>query len=273
MPITLINGNRTYYEVHGKGEPLIMIQGFTGTAQAWGLQVRSFKQHFKTIIFDNRGIGRSDCPKEPFSIETMAADVTGLMDHLYIEKASILGLSMGGLIAQEIAIAHPARVKKLILCSTFSTRYVPETVAGANTETISWQEQPHAEIRDLDLNTMMTSVVSSAYNSTVYRILFLLLLKINKRSIRSQGIYGQAEAVNKHSTLERLHLIKSPTLVMTGAADRLVSPLHSDILAARIPNAKLVKIAGGSHAFFFEMAGKFNKEVISFLNNDRASYN
>jgi pimeloyl-ACP methyl ester carboxylesterase len=88
---------------------------------------------------------------------------------------------------------------------------------------------------------------------------------MNKKSIDSQGISDQARALSTHSTLDRLHLIQSPTLVMTGTGDRLVSPLHSDILASRIPGAKLVKVPGGSHAFFFEKSGAFNREVLSFL--------
>lgn len=252
-----------YYEVHGKGEPLILIQGFTGGSDAWGLQVRSFKKHFQTIVFDNRGAGRSELPKEPLTIEIMASDVTGLMDRLGIKQANILGLSMGGMIAQETAISYPGRVKKLILCSTFATRDLPGTSDNPHATTAAGSKSP--DIRDLDFDTLMTNVISLAYNNPFYRTLFLLLMKINKKSIDSKGVFSQAEALSTHSTLDRLHLIKSSTVIMTGTADRLVSPLHSDILAEYIPGAKLVKIEDGSHAFFFEMAGKFNKEVLDFL--------
>jgi pimeloyl-ACP methyl ester carboxylesterase len=265
MPYAIINGNSMYYEVHGNGEPLILIQGFTGGSDAWGLQVRAFKKHFQTIVFDNRGAGRSELPKEPLTIEMMAADVTGLMDHLGIEHANILGLSMGGMIAQETSISYPGRVKKLILCSTFATRDLPGTNDTPSEKSTTGTGGHKPDIRELDFDTLMTNVISLAYNNPLYRTLFLSLMKLNKKSIDSKGVFSQAEALSTHSTTDRLHLIKSSTLVMTGTADRLVSPLHSDILAEHIPGAKLVKIEGGSHAFFFEMPGKFNKEVLDFL--------
>jgi len=264
MPTTTINGNIMYYEVHGKGEPLVLIQGFTGGASAWGMQVHAFKKHYQVIIFDNRGVGRSGRSKEPYTMKTMAADVTGLLDHLGINKAHILGLSMGGMVAQETAISYPLRVGKLILCSTFALRDLPASYELQQAAGVP-QPRPNIDIQDMDLDSLMTYLISTAYNVPFYRALFLLLMKMNKKSIDSKGIFDQARALSTHSTLDRLHLIQSPTLVMTGTGDRLVSPLHSDILASRIPGAKLVKVPGGSHAFFFEMSGTFNKEVLSFL--------
>ncbi len=255
MPAAMINGTNLYYEVHGNGEPLVLIQGFAGGTQAWGLQVQAFKKHYRVITLDNRGAGRTGPSKEPPTIEMMAADVIGLLDHLAISKAHILGLSMGGMIAQEIAISYPQRVNKLILCSTFATRDLPGTDA-----------QPQAtDIRDMDFDSLMKRMISASYNVPLYRTLFLVLMKINKKAVDSKGIFDQAQALSKHSTLDRLHLIKSPTLVMTGTGDRLVSPLHSDILASRIPGANLVKVPGGSHAFFFEKSRIFNREVLAFL--------
>ena len=255
MPSAMINGTNLYYEVYGKGEPLVLIQGFAGGTQAWWLQVRAFRKHYRVITFDNRGAGRTGPSKEPPTIELMAADVVALLDHLGINRAHILGLSMGGMIAQEIAISYPGRVNKLILCSTFATRDLPGTDA----------RPPSSDIRNMDFDALMSRMISLSYNVPLYRAIFLLLMKINKRAIDSKGIFDQAQALSTHSTLDKLHLIKSPTLVMTGTGDRLVSPLHSDILASRIPGANLVKVPGGSHAFFFEKSGIFNREVLAFL--------
>jgi 3-oxoadipate enol-lactonase len=255
MPYAMINAANIYYEVHGNGEPLVLIQGFAGGTQAWGLQVRAFKKYYRVITFDNRGAGRTGPSKEPPTIELMAADVIALMDHLGINKSHILGLSMGGMIAQEIAISYPKRVNKLILCSTFATRDLPGADAQPQT----------TDIRDMDFDALMERMISASYNVPFYRALFLLLMKINKKAIDSNGIFDQAQALSSHSTLDLLHLIKSPTLVMTGTGDRLVPPLHSDILASRIPGANLVKVPGGSHAFFFEKSRIFNREVLAFL--------
>src|SRR4030042_2301653 len=118
MPRANVNGTNIYYGVHGQGEPLVMIMGFGGGCRGWYFQTRAFKKHYRVIIFDNRGIGKSDKATEPYTIRTMASDILGLMDNLGIEKANVLGMSLGSLVAQEIAIEHPERAMKLILaCS------------------------------------------------------------------------------------------------------------------------------------------------------------
>jgi pimeloyl-ACP methyl ester carboxylesterase len=111
----------------------------------------------------------------------------------------------------------------------------------------------------------MTFMISSAFNRALYRMFLTLLLKIRRRSIDVNGYFEQMDAVRGYSTADRLHLIQAPTLVITGTGDRLVPPHYSDLIARRIPNAKLVKVDGGSHAFFIEMRGRFNEEVLAFL--------
>ena len=261
MPKALINGINLYYEIHGKGQPLVLIQGFTGGAWAWGFQVPAFKKKFRVVVFDNRGVGRTGPSTGQHTMKTMADDVIGLMDHLRMESANILGLSMGGMIAQEVAISYPQRVSRLVLGSTFATRDLPSSGS---------ERRPATDIRDMDYDTLMTHMILSAYDSPFYRWLFVFLMRLQKKTVDSQGVFDQARALSSHSTLDRLHMIKSPTLVITGAADRLVSPMQSDILAAGIPGAKLVRVEGGSHAFFMEMPRRFNREVLDFL-GDRST--
>jgi pimeloyl-ACP methyl ester carboxylesterase len=113
-----VNGINIAYDVYGQGEPLVLIMGLGGTRQSWVFQKRAFSKHFKVITFDSRGIGKSDKPDEPFTIKTIADDTIGLMDHLNIDKAHILGVSHGGRVAQEVAINYPDRVNRLVLAST-----------------------------------------------------------------------------------------------------------------------------------------------------------
>lgn len=118
MPKVNVNGINIYYEIHGSGYPLILIRGLSSNADHWYCQVPAFSPHFSVITFDNRGIARSDIPDSPFTISTMADDTLGLMDLLKIPKAHFLGISMGGMIAQEIAVKYGQRVNGLILACT-----------------------------------------------------------------------------------------------------------------------------------------------------------
>ena len=120
MPIAKINGININYVVQGRGEPLVMIAGFSADQNLWKSQIPAFKKQFQAVIFDNRGVGKSDKPKGPYSPRMMSEDTIKLMDYLNIKKAHILGHSMGGLIAQEIAINYPERTMKLILASTYA---------------------------------------------------------------------------------------------------------------------------------------------------------
>ncbi len=265
MPKTPVNGISMYYEVQGKGVPLVMIQGFAGNHQAWFFQTQVFRKYYKVIIFDNRGIGKSGRPSEPYTIRTMADDVIGLMDYLNIDKAHVLGLSLGGLVAQEIAISYPGRVIKLVLGSTFAGSELND-VHPEMMEALGIREgSTDVDIRSIDFRRLMNFMVSSAFNKRMYRMVLLSLSKRSMKSIDVNGYLEQMAAVTSFTTLDRLHLIKAQTLVIAGTGDRIISPSMSDLLASRIPNARLVKVKGGSHAFFMEMRGRFNKEVLEFL--------
>jgi 3-oxoadipate enol-lactonase len=113
------NGQMLYWESHGEGSPLVLVMGIGYDATLWGLyQVPFFSDYFQTIVFDNRDVGRSSQATEAYTIADMADDVAGLLDGLGIERAHILGLSMGGMIGQEFAIRHPERLNKLVLTGT-----------------------------------------------------------------------------------------------------------------------------------------------------------
>jgi pimeloyl-ACP methyl ester carboxylesterase len=268
MPTAKVNGINMYYQVHGQGEPLVMIQGFAGGHQAWFFQLRTFKKYYRVVVFDSRGIGRSNGADHPYTIKTLADDVVGLMDYLGIPKAHILGLSLGGLVAQEIAISHPERVMKLILGSTFAGREINDVHPDMAKALGIQQGSTDVDIRSIDMTKLMTAMVSLAFNKRLYRMILVPLSKRAMKSINVEGHLGQMSAVGNYTTLDRLHLIEAPTLVITGAKDRLVSPHYSETLASRIPKAKLVMVEGGSHAFFMEMRGRFNREVLEFLRSN-----
>ena len=263
MPRAHINGVHINYKVEGDGEPLVLIMGFGCPGSAWFYQTRAFKKYFRVVTFDNRGVGKTDKPKEHYNIETMADDTIGLMDLLGIEKAHVLGFSLGGMVAQGIAIKYPARVRRLILASTVSTMHhnAPELLEGLGLE----ENFTEKDLRDLDIGKGVTRLGASSFRNRLLRTIALIVLPIYARLAGLDGFRGQIEAAADFDALDRLGTIQAPTLVMVGTKDITVGLRSSEVMASRIPNARLVKIEGGAHAYVAEMSGRFNKEVLDFL--------
>ena len=266
--IASVNGINIHYKIQGEGDPLIMISGFGSTQSDWRFQTSAFKVRYRVITFDNRGVGKSDKPAGPYSTKMMAADTIGLMDHLGIQKAHVLGASMGGMIAQELAINYPERVNKLVLACTFAVRdkaseSTPKSSQGKELYTKSRPSEPR-------IRKYFDALSGLAFNRRSYRIFITLMMKVMSRLTSPSatvGFSGQLDAVLTHNTIDRLKLIQAPTLVITGTQDRLINPTSSDVITNPIPKARLVKLEGGSHAFFIEMRSQFNKEVLNFLEN------
>jgi len=266
MPVTKVSDINLCYNVRGDGQPLIMIAGFATAQNAWFPLVRAFSKHYRVVTFDNRGIGGSDKPTGPYSTKMMAGDTIALMDHLGIDRAHILGGSMGGMIAQHIAIDHPQRVDKLILFSTSAggqpLRDMLFDLAEATTP--NWNRS-RSDLAGADLRKLTAAIASRSFNQPFNRMVVVPLAKLLLRLGMTKVPAGQIEALMTHNVLDRLHLIQAPTLVLTGSKDRLMPLQSSEVLASRIKGAKLVVIDGGSHALAEGMPGRFNKEVLDFL--------
>lgn len=265
MPIAKLNGININYKDEGQGEPLVMIAGFTANRSIWMPQVPFFKKHYRVITFDNRGVGKSDKPQGPYSTKMMADDTVRLMDHLGVEKAHIMGVSMGGMIAQELAINYPQRVMKLVLACTYACQ---DETSGDTTE--------QAKLSQLTPEKMASAMVRLAFNKPLYRFTFGLLARVQTKFMGASGrvgIAGQREACRKHDTLERLQLITAPTLVIVGTKDGIIKPISSEVIAGKIPSAKLVKVEGGSHVFSLEMKNVFNREMLNFLKSGISGIN
>ncbi len=299
MPTAKVNGINMAYDVSGKGEPLVLIMGLGGTRGSWVFQKRAFSKHFKVITFDSRGMGKSDKPSEPFTMKTMADDTIGLMNHLGIDKAHVLGISHGGRVAQEVAINYPDRVNKLVLASTNTGAegiddLPPEVLiafgskersgqsdiiyAGMKKCTICqaklqgkalwehmWAAHRPRMLEWARKNIDFGKIISLGFNKRLSRmfILPLALLQLKLGGIDSH--VKLIEATVGNTTLDRLHLIKAPTLVILGSEDQFCPPRTTEAIATRIPHTKLVKIEGGSHNILVEMKSRFNKEVLDFL--------
>jgi len=254
MSVAKVNGININYKIEGEGEPLLLIGGWGSDLNMWKLQLPTFRKHFGVIVFDNRGAGKSDKPPGPYSMKGMADDAIGLLDYLKIDKASVLGYSMGGAIAQEIAINYPQRVTKLVLCNTACCA---DAESGFTDEARSLFELPPLKYR--------IKLLSLVFDSPILRFTEFVRRSLKSSKVSLQGYQAQGAGIVRHNTLKRLHLIKAPTLVVVGTNDRLVRKSSSAVLAARIPQAKLAEVRDGSHDMCFEKSKEFNTEIVNFL--------
>jgi 3-oxoadipate enol-lactonase len=266
MPVAKGGEINLSYKVSGKGQPLILINGFGGTQNALFAVVRAFAKHYRVVTFDNRGSGGSDKPTGLYSVRTMAGDTIGLMDFLGIEKAHLVGMSMGGMIAQEIAIDHPQRLDKLVLCSTsaggqpFQELWF-DLIEASNP---GWNRS-ESDLAEVDLRKLIGAGTPRLFNRPFNRLVIATLASLMLR-LRMTGVpVGQLEAMMSHDALDRLDKIQAPTLILAGSKDELMPPHSGETLASHIRSAKLVIIEGGAHAWQGDMPGRFNREVLSFL--------
>ena len=274
MSTAAINGIDLYYEEHGHGDPLLLVMGLAADSLAWMFQLPDFSEHYRTIVFDNRGVGRSSKPAGPYTIAQMADDAAGLLDVLDIERAHVVGVSMGGMIAQELALRHPARVRALVLGCTYAK---PDAGVGRQLESslaaFGGSRGPNGELQ-VDLSKLDPMMFFQHLLPTVFNPPFIMnelpkLMQVFSGALQygfsMDAILAQVMATQTHDTTERLDRISAPTLVLTGDNDLLIPSSNSDRLAAEIPGATLKKIPGGSHAFNFETPEVFNQAVLEFL--------
>lgn len=262
MPQLQLTGARLYYETHGGGEPLVLIPGFGNGLWIWHKQVPCFADHAQVIVFDPRGVARSEQADAPLSIKTIADDVAALLEHLRLERAHILGASFGGFVAQEFALSYPEMTRSLVLaCTSYGgAGHIPptaETLAAlASTKGLNTEER----VRENLLYAFSPGYVERE-PAEVERVIHL-----RAQNPVPEYIYlRQLQAAVGFDAAARVAEIKAPTLVITGDADRIVPPENSRNLAGRIPRAVLRVVPGGSHTFFIERADEFNRAVLDFI--------
>ena len=278
MPTAQSNGIDVYYEEQGSGDPLLLIMGLAGDSIAWMFQRDAFAEKYRTIVFDNRGVGRTSKPAGPYNIAQMADDAAGVLDALDVNRAHVVGVSMGGMIAQELALRHPERVHGLVLGCTYAK---PDPgVISTFEESLAFfggSKGPNGEIQ-VDLSNLDPMAFIGRLLPLTFTPQFIMselpkLMQVFSgvmiHGFDLSAIMAQVAATQAHDTLERLGEIKAPTLVLTGDSDMLIPPANSDVIADRIPGARLQKIAGGSHGFNFETPDAFNAAVLEFLEGCR----
>jgi len=254
-----------YYELHGEGEPLLLIRGLGSTCEGFAAQVEGLAPHFRVISFDNRCVGRTDQPQQPFTIADMADDTAALLDALEVESAHVFGVSLGGMVAQEFVLRHPHKVKRLVLACTHAG---PRTATRAP----EWAVQIFNESRDMPREAALRYSIPLLFaKKTVEEHPEIIeeALRVMARNNQPKPSYLlQLGAVMMYDTFDRLPEIKHTTMVMTGTEDTLVDPGNSRLISERIPGARLVEFPETGHVFFTEKPDDVNRALIDFFQGD-----
>ena len=262
MPRRKVKDIEIYYEIHGQGDPLVLIMGLRRNVEWWYGQIPALSKHFKVVAFDNRGAGRSEKPVMDYTIKLFADDTMGLMEALNIKKAHVLGVSMGGYIAQELAINYPDKVRSLVLGCTSAGGERVVLMSSERLKKFTANEGLSPEqILQKDMDIYFSDKFIRENPEKIKEF-----IEISSRYYQPPDAFmRQFAACLKHDTVKRLQRITVPTLIMSGDDDPLVPPGNSRILKEFISHAELNFFRGKRHCFFIEEADQFNQKVISFL--------
>ena len=257
MPSVGAEGAEIYYETTGDGDPILLIMGLGADSRGWAMQMQAFAERYRVIAFDNRGVGKSSVPPPPYTTEQMARDALAVLDAEEIQRAHVLGVSLGGAIAQELVLAAPDRVRSLALGSTW---------AGPS----DWRSR----LRKMQLGVLETQGVEALVRA---RVLFIFsspmfekapqmmdLIEKTMAETPLEGYLHQLDAAEAHDARARLGKVTAPTLVLTGKRDILVPPELSAEVASLIPGAELV-VLETAHAIQLEESALFNETVLAFF--------
>jgi pimeloyl-ACP methyl ester carboxylesterase len=262
MPTAQLSGSKLFYAEKGEGEPVVFLNGLSGDHGYWMGQLRAFSRRYRCLAVDNRDVGQSSYATGPYGIRDLAADVAELLTHTRAWPAHVVGLSMGGMIGQELALARPEMVRSLALVSTLARaddwfrgtleafglirRQVPDTASFFEAILPWWVSYRFVEQPD--------------------RVTWLRwLLHQNPHDQRLDGFLRQLQAIGGHDAFDRLPLLRCPVLLLVGEDDSVAPPRYTQQLHQRIPNAKLVIQPEVGHAPPIENPGQFNTILGEFL--------
>jgi len=270
MPLVAVQGRKVYYESHGDagGSPLVLVMGMGGSCRGWlPLQVPDFSSQQRTLIYDHRGVGGTEDPGGPFTTDDLADDLVALLDALEIERAHLLGIFMGGMASQALALRHPERVDRLVLVGTCSRLDSKRRLLLEQWRELARQDAPpEVMIRERLLWTLQDETFEQ-------HDLVQSMIEFFQREgapLSPELFARQCDACLEHDTADRLREIRARTLVLCGRHDAFTPPAFHRELADEIPNAQLVTFAYGGHLVMAESARLFNHAVLDFLESEPA---
>jgi 3-oxoadipate enol-lactonase len=260
--VTLESGISLYYEAEGSGDAVVLVQGLDRDHTGMRFQRKELAKHFRVISYDARGTGLSDTPEGPYTCLQMADDLAGLLQALGIEKADVIGASMGGAVAQEFAIKYPEMADRLVLLCTYMK-------ADAFVRQLAkfWMQSVEKTGHVL----LCEGILPWLYTREFFEDQQLALdwarklVKEQEPIYSIQGFQWKAQAALEADTSKQIHKIKAPVLVVAGELDLVVPPALCKKLADVIKGAQFTIISGGGHAFFDEKPFELNEVLLNFL--------
>jgi pimeloyl-ACP methyl ester carboxylesterase len=253
---------RIAWERHGGGAPLLLIHGLGYARWGWEPVLPGLAERFDVIVFDNRGIGESDAPSGPYTAVEMAADAVQVLDEAGVERAHVVGTSLGGMVAQEVALACPERVDRLVLACTTpggpKAHPMPQVTVELMIEAATLE--PAVALRRFVENAFAPATVA-AHPEVVDRIMAHRFATAQAPAAWA----AQASAGATFDAYDRLGGLTAPTLVQHGDEDVVVDPRNADLLVGLLPDARLERFPGTGHLYFWEAPERFVASVAAFL--------
>lgn len=265
MPAIPIGTITLYYESHGKGVPIVLLPDLGNDVTSLWSQIPTLSQDFRCIALDNRGVGRSSKPSTVYTSSLMADDTIKVLDYLRIDRAHVVGFSMGGAIAQEMAINYPDRVDKVVILGGW---------ARADRYLGSLFELFRDVKRSVDPLTFDKEIALWSFTRSYFDTSYDDLEKRQRAALDvpyltpATTFTRQAEACMTHDTHDRLDQIASPTLLVVGDQDIFTPRLFSEEIASRIPNSSVKVVEGAAHAAYWEKPEEVNSLILEHLSAD-----
>jgi pimeloyl-ACP methyl ester carboxylesterase len=265
MPHADLNGFEIHYDVHGEGDPLICVHGLGCDRRAWVLQIQPFSEQFKAVFFDNRDVGQSSLATDDYTTADMAQDVLALADHLELESFHLLGISLGGMVSQQVALAAPERVRTLTLAVTHGGVREAGRLRGHLLGSYAQHLPPEDQVDNL-LYLCYTEAFFE--NEELLQFMRNALLE-NPYPQPPEASARQAAAGAHHDVRDRLGELSMPVHVIGAERDLMIPVWKSRELASVIPGSKLTILEGQGHGVMWEAAEAFNAAVTEFVTTPR----
>jgi len=262
MPFFNIDDSKIYYEVHGSGQPVLMIAGMASDSKSWQFILSQMSKQYQLILFDNRGCGRTETVKSTYDLKDMARDGIALLDFLEYDKVHLIGHSMGGMIAQEMTLMQAERIQKLVLASS-SPKLSQKADDILRDLYEKWEDGfDMAEWFRIMFQWLFTREALTNKKFMDAAIIFALAYPYPQSL---EGFKGQVEAITRFDAVDRIHRIKNETLILSGGQDILIPPQESRELLNIGGKTTFRIIADAAHSVHAEHPGEFADAVIKFL--------